>query len=71
MSVILYAKYPLSSYDVAEIMLFNGIEISHATICEWQSRFARYVRTISKKYKIKFSKVDIVSTSTCHLNLNR
>jgi len=57
MGAILYAKYPLSSYDVAEIMGFNGVEVSHATICGWQPRFARYIRTIAKKYKIKFSRV--------------
>ncbi|MGQ9788202.1 MAG: hypothetical protein ACUVQM_02660 [Candidatus Hadarchaeaceae archaeon] len=48
MEAILYAKYLLSSYDVAEIMLSNGFEVSHATICEWQRRFARYFRTIAE-----------------------
>ena len=57
MGVLLYAKYPLSSHNVAKIMLFNSIEISHATICRWQPRFARYVGAISKKYKIKFSRI--------------
>jgi len=57
MGAPLYAKYPLSSYDVAEIMLFNGVKVLHATICEWQPRFARYVRTITKKYEVKFSRV--------------
>lgn len=50
MGTLLYAKYPLSSYDVSEILLFNGVEVSHTTICGWQPCFARYVRTIAKKY---------------------
>ena len=57
MAMLLYAKYPLSSRDIAEIMLFNGVEISHATICEWQPRFAPYMGAFSKKHKIKFSRV--------------
>jgi len=54
--VLLYAKYPLSSYDVAEIMLFNVIEISHAKVVA--SYLAPELSTKAIKKALKRAKVE-------------
>lgn len=56
-SVVLYAKYPLSTRQVSEILAFNGEDVSHNAIFEWSQKFAEHVPNIKKHYKVKFTKV--------------
>ena len=56
-ATVLYANYPLSSYDVEEIVGLFGIDVSARQIERWPERFGPSVKRIFRKYKIRFSKV--------------
>ena len=56
-ATVLYVNYPLSSYQVSEILGLFGIEASARQIQKWPKRFGPLVRRIFKRYKVKFSKV--------------
>jgi len=56
-ATLLYVKYPLSTYQVADLLEFFGVEVSASSVGRWPQRFGTSVKKISKRYKIKFSKV--------------
>jgi len=56
-ATVLYVNYPLSSYQVSEIIGLFGIEASARQIQKWPKRFGKAVKRIFKKYKVRFSKV--------------
>jgi transposase-like protein len=56
-ATVLYVNYPLSSYQVADILNLLGIEASARQIERWPKRFGTSVKRIFKRYKIRFSKV--------------
>lgn len=55
--LLMYAKYPLSGNNVAEILNLFGINVTGWSIWNWTQDFAPYIKKMKKKYKIKFSKV--------------
>jgi len=57
MATVLYVNYPLSSYQVEEILGLFGIEASARQIERWPKRFGPSVKRILRKYKVRFSKV--------------
>lgn len=56
-ATVLYVNYPLSSYQVEEILGLFGIRASARQIERWPKRFGAFVKRIFKRYKIRFSKV--------------
>lgn len=56
-ATVLYVKYPLSSYDVADIAGLFGIDVSARQIERWPERFGPSMKRIFRKYKVRFSKV--------------
>ncbi|MEW6221735.1 MAG: DDE-type integrase/transposase/recombinase [Candidatus Hadarchaeota archaeon] len=56
-ATVLYTNYPLSSYQVKEIVGLFGIDVSARQIERWPERFGPSVKRIFRKYKIRFSKV--------------
>jgi len=56
-ATVLYVNYPLSSYQVEEIIGLFGIEASARQIERWPKRFGPSVKRIFRKYKTRFSKV--------------
>lgn len=57
MATVLYINYPLSSYQVEEILGLFGIEASARQIERWPKRFGPSAKRILGKYKVRFSKV--------------
>jgi len=56
-AALLYAKYPLSTYQVAELLELFGIKVSASSVGRWPPRFGSSMRKIAKLYRIKFSRV--------------
>jgi len=56
-ATVLCVNYPLSSYQVEEVLNLLGIKVSARQIERWPKRFGPAVKRIFKRYKIKFSKV--------------
>lgn len=56
-ATVLYVNYPLSSYQVSEILGLFGAKASARQIQKWPKRFGHAVKRIFKRYKIRFSKV--------------
>jgi len=56
-ATLLYAKYPLSTYQVAELLELFGIEVSPSSVGRWPPRFGGSMRKIAKLYRIKISRV--------------
>jgi hypothetical protein len=50
-------KYPLSSYQVKEILGMFGVKASARQIERWPKRFGPSVEQIFKRFKIKLSRV--------------
>jgi len=56
-ATLLYVKYPLSTYQVANLLEFFGVEVSASSVGRWPQRFGSSAKKIARRYKIKFSKV--------------
>jgi len=56
-AALLYAKYPLSTYQVADLLELFGVKVSPSSVGRWPQRFGHSVKKIAKRYTIKFSKV--------------
>lgn len=54
---VMYVKYPLSSYQVVDILELFGIDVSDSSVRRWPRKFGPSMRKIFKRYKIKFSRV--------------
>jgi len=57
MATVLYVNYPLSSYQVEEILGLFGIEASARQIERWPERFGPSAKRILRKYRVRFSRV--------------
>ena len=55
--LLMYAKYPLSGDNVAEILRLFGVDVTGWSIWNWTQDFAPHIDKIKKKYKIKFSRI--------------
>ncbi|GEM_PF-5853838 len=56
-ATVLYVDYPLSSYDVEEILGQFGVEASARQLERWPARFGPTVKRILGKYRVRFSRV--------------
>jgi len=56
-ATVLYMKYPLSSYQVKEILGMFGVKASARQIERWPKRFGPSVEQVFKRFKIKLSRV--------------
>jgi len=56
-ATLLYAKYPLSTYQVADLLELFGVKVSASSVGRWPQRFGRSAKKIAKRYTIKFSRV--------------
>jgi transposase-like protein len=56
-ATLLYTKYPLSTYQVAELLELFGVKVSASSVGRWPQRFGDSVKKIAKVYTIKFSRV--------------
>lgn len=57
MATVLYVNYPLSSYQVKEILELFVIKASARQIERWPKRFGPTVKRVLKRYKIRFSRM--------------
>ena len=56
-ATLMYVKYPLSTYQVADLLELFGVKVSASSVGRWPKRFGPSAKKISKRYKIKISKV--------------
>jgi len=56
-ATLLYTKYPLSTYQVADLLELFGVKVSASSVGRWPQRFGTSVRKISRRYKIRIPKV--------------
>ncbi len=56
-ATLLYTKYPLSTYQVAELLELFGVKVSASSVGRWPQRFGASAKRIAKHYRIEFSKV--------------
>jgi len=56
-ATLLYVKYPLSTYQVAELLELFGVRVSASSVGRWPQRFGTSAKRIAKRYKIKFSRI--------------
>jgi len=56
-AVLLYSKYPLSSYKVSEILELFGVKVSPSSVERWPNRFGSSLERILKEYKVEISVV--------------
>lgn len=56
-ATLLYTKYPLSTYQVADLLELFGVKASASSIGRWPKRFGHSAKKIAKRYTIKFSRV--------------
>lgn len=56
-ATLLYVKYPLSTYQVADLLELFGVKVSASSVGRWPPRFGSSMRKIAKLYAIKFSRV--------------
>ncbi|MEA1904873.1 MAG: hypothetical protein U9M97_03220 [Candidatus Hadarchaeota archaeon] len=54
---LLYANHPFSSYQVAEILTLNGINVSPSAIRSWVQRLSPHLDEISRHYKVEFIRI--------------
>lgn len=57
MVTTIYGRYPLSSYQTAELAGLLGVPVDHQTILNYVQRFGPHTEKIRRKHRIKFSKV--------------
>ena len=53
----MYVKYPLSTYQVADLLELFGVRVSPSSIGRWPQRFGQSAKKIAKLYRIKFSRI--------------
>lgn len=56
-ATLLYAKYPLSTYQVANLLELFGVRASASSVGRWSQRFGQSAKKIAKRYTVKFSRV--------------
>lgn len=56
-ATLLYVKYPLSTYQVADLLELFGVKVSPSSVGRWPPRFGHSAKKIAKRYRIKISKV--------------
>jgi transposase-like protein len=56
-ATLLYAKYPLSTYQVADLLELFGVKVSPSSVGRWPQRFGHSAKKISRRYKVRISKV--------------
>jgi putative transposase len=56
-AMLLYVKYPLSTYQVAELLELFGVKVSPSSVGRWPQRFGASAKRIARRYRIEFSKV--------------
>ena len=56
-AALLYVKYPLSTYQVANLLRLFRVRVSASSVGRWSRRFGHSAGKIAKRYTIKFSKV--------------
>lgn len=56
-ATLLYVKYPLSTYQVADLLELFGVKVSASSVGRWPQRFGHSAKKIAKRYTIKFSRV--------------
>ncbi|MDI6820238.1 MAG: DDE-type integrase/transposase/recombinase [Candidatus Hodarchaeaceae archaeon] len=54
---LLYTKYPLSTYQVADLLELFGVKVSASSVGRWPQRFGHFAKKIAKRYRVKFSKI--------------
>ena len=54
---LLYANYPFSSYQVAEILSSGGTDVSPSAVRSWLLRLSPYLDEISRHYKVEFVRI--------------
>jgi len=54
---LLYVKYPLSTYQVADLLKLFGVKVSASSVGRWSQRFGTSAKKIAKHYRVKISKV--------------
>lgn len=54
---LLYANHPFSSYQVAEILTLNGIDVSPSAVRSWVQRLSPHLDEISRHYKVEFIRI--------------
>ncbi|MGQ9788302.1 MAG: DDE-type integrase/transposase/recombinase [Candidatus Hadarchaeaceae archaeon] len=53
----MYAKYPLSTYQVADLLELFGVRVSAPSVGQWPQRFGHSVKKIANHCRIKISRV--------------
>ena len=56
-ATLLYTKYPLSTYQVADLLELFGVKVSASSVGRWPQRFGTFAKKIAKRYTIKFSRI--------------
>lgn len=56
-ATLLYVKYPLSTYQVADLLELFGIKVSPSSVGRWPPRFGHSAKKIANHYRIKISRV--------------
>jgi len=56
-ATLLYVKFPLSTYQVVDLLEFFGVKVSASSVGRWPQRFGASAKKIARRYKIKFSKI--------------
>lgn len=56
-ATLMYVKYPLSTYQVADLLELFGVEVSASSVGRWPRRFGHSAKKIAKHYTVKFSRV--------------
>jgi len=54
---LLYVKYPLSTYQVADLLELFEVKVSASSVGRWPQRFGHSAEKIAKRYRIKFSRI--------------
>jgi transposase-like protein len=54
---LLYIKYPLSTYQVADLLELFRINVSASSIGRWPQRFGHSAKKIARRYRVKFSRI--------------
>jgi len=50
-AALLYTKYPLSTYQVVELLELFGIKVSASSVGRWTQRFGVSLKKIARLYR--------------------
>jgi len=56
-ALLLYVKYPLSTYQVADLLELFGVKVLASSVGRWPRRFGHSAGKIARRYRIKFSRI--------------